>query len=356
MKRYPTLPVPRCLSHNISRYQIKRWLWVSLLLSGMYSEPSHDLSLLSGAQYAPFAPHTTAFQTPPADFGFYVQQQEHLANQNTMMTPSLLLLSDGFAHRPLYMMGGSYHSPSFTTWHSRIDPYPQTYTTLQPPPIPLYQQTSFAYNPTALQQSRPVTSSSSGSPDEALMTPLLHTESQHTDNQSQYLSSMAFESPFSTSPSMLGLAHGLEGMSCLPQPVSPSFSSDYQKTSTTSHQPPPLARRNTDDLPFTDSPLSRSATYRQKPYDVTSSHTQRPSSHLNYQSGGKPTAQLSVDNNFLAKQRIACQGCRGEYYSVSSHMTLLILFQTLSPTQKRSSSKSTSPLFSTPTVTYGSSS
>lgn len=275
---------------------------------------SYRLSLLPGAQYVPFASHPTASLNLSADFGFYVQQQDHLARQNLMMLPSLLPVNGGLVPRAQHMVGGSHYSPSFNSYDSRVDSYPMTYTTSQPPSMPLYQHTPFAYNPTALQQSRPVTSSSSGSPDEVLMTPVLHTELQHSDNSSHYVSSMAFESPFLTSPSMLGLAHGLEGMSCLPQPISATLGSEHQDAIITSHRPPPLARRNTDDLPFTDSPLSRGTTYRHKPYDDTSSVLKPPSSHLNYPSDGQRTAQLSLDNNFRDKQRIACQGCRGEYY------------------------------------------
>jgi hypothetical protein len=167
------------------------------------------------------------------------------------------------------------------------------------------------------------------------MTPLLHTELEHSTNQSQYLFNTPFESPSSTSPSLMGLAHGLEEMSCLPQPISATFGSDLQKPSISFRRPPLLARRSTDDLPFTDSPLSRHAPYRQKPYEVTSSNIQRLSSHSRYEAGDQPTAQLSLDNT-LAKQRIACQGCRGEYQQLSLlPETLLILHRSLLSNRKK---------------------
>jgi hypothetical protein len=279
----------------------------------------------SGAQFGPFGTHAPAFQTPAADFGFYVQQQDQLPSQNTLMIPNLMQPgTDHLAHRPIYMLGGEYCSPSYVAYDNRMDSYPVAYTSYQHPSLPLFQHTPLTYNPTAMQQSRPVTSSSSGSPDEALMTPLLNNDPQHSDSHLLCVSTMPLESPFSTSPSTGGLAHGLEGMSCMPQAISGAFTSAQQSASMSSLRPPPLPRRNTDDLPFTDSPLSRSAPSRQKPYDVKSHSTQRPSS-MDFQSSVHPTAVLSLDSNFLGKQRIACQGCRGKPYEIHLDSFWLII-------------------------------
>lgn len=229
------------------------------------------------------------------------------------MIPNLMQPSHNYlAQRPLYMVAGQHSSPSYVAYNHHLQPCP-TYTSLQHPSLSLYQNTPLTYSPMAMQQSRPVTSSSSGSPDEALMTPLLGHDPQQSGDQSQYFSTMPLESPFAISPSMIGLSHGLKGMSCLPQTISGAFASADQDASRNALRPPPLPKRNTDDLPFTDSPLSRSVPSRQKPYDVKPRPTQRPTS-MEFYSSVNPTAVLSLDNNFLGKQRIACQGCRGQYH------------------------------------------
>lgn len=247
-----------------------------------------------------------------------------------MMMPNLMPTGDGLFPRSVYLMPGQFSSPSYTTYDNHLNSYPVTYTSCQQPaPLPIYQSTPHPYFPTTLQPSRPVTSSSSsGSPDQMLMTPLMVDDMHHVENHRHYMTSIALEPPFSTPSTMQGLAHGLEGMSCLPHYGSGGFtkSSGFEEAAAVPHQPPLLLRRNTDDLPFTDSPLSRSPPHQRKPYDVASHHLRRPLSHHDYQSNGPPNAVLSLDNNFLTKQRIACQGCRGELSKTWTNGMILIRY------------------------------
>lgn len=153
------------------------------------------------------------------------------------------------------------------------------------------------------------------------MTPLLMHDPT-SDHATHYVAPMTLDSSFSTPTTISGLPQGMEGMSCVSFPQPGVFAYDMQPAGIPQSvppqvqpllQPPPLPRRSTGDLPFSDSPLSRSGPRSRKPYDLAYHPTRQPVSYTNSQGQPSPAPMLSMHDTFMAKQRIACEGCRGKF-------------------------------------------
>lgn len=273
---------------------------------------------IAGASFPQFAPVLMA--PPPSTSGphYYLQNPEHQYMQNGVMGASAIPLHDVQYSYPLYTGQQFVTSPSLMTCNSLTEHQPMQYMACPPSMQMQYQYTTtpFTYAPIPSQSSRPVSASSSGSPEETLMTPLL-VHDTHPDLPTQYMTPMTSSSSFSTPSTMLGLLHGVEGMSCVSFPPPGSFahdvhSSGHSPSAPSRVQPPRLARRHTGDLPFSDSPLSRSGQHSRKPYDLAYHPLRQPSSYNGSQGNHFPNPMLSLENTYMAKQRIACEGCRCE--------------------------------------------
>lgn len=191
-------------------------------------------------------------------------------------------------------------------------------------PGPVYQTAhdDMGYSHMPMQPLRPVSSSSSESPDEILMTPFM-VQGSHSLNATPYLSYIQAEPTYASSVMPMSMQSQPKGISGMYTPSTGRTSAVSIQTaheprfpeiqSSTAEQPlpPPLRRRHTDSLPFSDGPLKRPAGIATKPYDSTSDRLRRPLSAINHPTNTLGMGFLGLDNSYVAKQRIACQGCRG---------------------------------------------
>jgi hypothetical protein len=255
---------------------------------------------------------------------FFVHNPEHQYMQNGVVPGGTVPLNDVQYPYPIYVAGGQHFvtSPSYMPYDQRADQLPVQYVNCPPSmSLPTYQYTTapFTYAPIPSQSSRPVSSSSSSSPEETLMTPLLVNDT-HFDRTTHYMTPLTTDTSFSASSTMMALPHGAGDMSCATY-HQPSFSAHDSHLSGPSQlapsqvQPPPLPRRHTGELPFSDTPLSRSGPRSYKPYDLAYHPLRQPSSYTDSQGNPLPNAVMSLHNTYMAKQRIACEGCRCKFLS-----------------------------------------
>ena len=232
---------------------------------------------------------------------------------------------------PVHIAGGQHlvAQPSFIQSDSRVEHQSMPCMASQPyVHVPAYQylpSSHFTQATMLSQSSRPASASSSGSPEEILMTPLLVENSLAR----HYMTPVTLDSSFSTPTTMSGVPHSTDGMACVPLPQPGFFAYDTQSPSLPQSVPPQAQataqlpscpRRSGRDLPFSDSPLSRSAPRSRKPYDLADHPMRQPWSYMNAQGQPASGTVISMDNTYMAKQRIACEGCRGKSDFVSVHV------------------------------------
>ncbi|KAJ9107508.1 hypothetical protein QFC21_000964 [Naganishia friedmannii] len=227
--------------------------------------------------------------------------------------------------QPIYFLPGPPYPPSM-----RHTPYGESaelpisaYTTyIQPGPVFQTAYDDMGYSHMPVRAMRPASTSSSDSPDEILMTPFMVQGNQGLD-PTQYVSYIQSQPAFapSVTPMPIGLQlNGISGMygpstartsSASIQTVNNPEATEHQGPTVEQPVQPPLCRRHTDSLPFSHSPLKRTIMGSSKPYDSSpSERLRRPLSAIDTPINSRGMGFLAIDNAYVAKQRIACQGCR----------------------------------------------
>ncbi|KAJ9123249.1 hypothetical protein QFC22_001445 [Naganishia vaughanmartiniae] len=225
--------------------------------------------------------------------------------------------------QPIYFLPGYTHSPSMrqASYVETAEPSSSAFPSyMLPGPVLQTPYHDLRYSHVPLQSLRPVSSSSSGSPDEILMTPFL-VQGSHGPDATPYLSYLQAEPTYT--PSVMPIPMGPR-----PKAASGTYAASTGRTSSASTQtvyerhtedsnpkderpiPPPLRRRHTDSLPFSDSPLKRPTSVAAKPYGSPADRLRRPLSAVDHPMNSLGMGSLRLDNSYVAKQRIACQGCR----------------------------------------------
>jgi hypothetical protein len=249
-----------------------------------------------------------------------IQSRIHNGHQALMPNPTSHL------SQPIYFLPGPPYPPAMR--HPQYienteSPMPTFSTYIQPRPVFQPGRDDMGCIDLPMQSVRPVSSSSSESPDEIILTPYMVQGSQ-SFNATPYMHYIQADPAYTPSaiPMPMGApvdgANGMYASSSTVRTSSTSiqnlqepYAKENPKPTTERSIPPSLRRRHTDSLPFSEGPLKHPTRVPVKPYDNASDRLRRPISAMDYPLNSLGTGFLELDNNYVAKQRIACQGCRG---------------------------------------------